>query len=221
MLNEENVERVAVLISCGEKEQLIGVPQLENGAGSTIAKSVYSELGKWGALYKIQAMSFDTTAVNSGRIKENIVFAAHGAFHHARTELRRYLKRNVDLDNFMAVFLSKEETLDGILPNDFHQLKQMFLLIDANGDGVISLEEIDNTSIKDYVERYFTSHTKLTDDYTYHINIKHAVESNSDTLIVLCPAKQHEFTGRNLRTFLLSSVMLDVSVVEYVKFLVT
>ncbi|ESO06037.1 hypothetical protein HELRODRAFT_160152 [Helobdella robusta] len=69
MLNKENVERVAVLISCGEEEQLIGVPLLENGAGSTIAKSVYSELGKWGALDKIQAMSFDTTAVNTGRIK--------------------------------------------------------------------------------------------------------------------------------------------------------
>ncbi|ESO04784.1 hypothetical protein HELRODRAFT_172457 [Helobdella robusta] len=68
MLNKENVERVAVLISCGEEEQLIGVPLLENGAGSTIAKSVYSELGKWGALDKIQAMYFDTTAVNTGRI---------------------------------------------------------------------------------------------------------------------------------------------------------
>ncbi|ESN98220.1 hypothetical protein HELRODRAFT_177097 [Helobdella robusta] len=108
MLNKENVERVAVLISCGEEEELIGVPLLENGAGSTIAKSVYSEHGKWGALDKIQAMSFDTTAVNTGRIKvhhprsdykglinlcliflerfpsENIVFAAPSAFHHAR-----------------------------------------------------------------------------------------------------------------------------------------
>ena len=44
ILNKENVKRVAVLISCGEEEQLIAVPQLENSAGSTVAKSVYSAL---------------------------------------------------------------------------------------------------------------------------------------------------------------------------------
>ena len=44
ILNKENVKRVAVLISCGEEEQLIAVPQLENSARSTVAKSVYSAL---------------------------------------------------------------------------------------------------------------------------------------------------------------------------------
>ncbi|ESO05134.1 hypothetical protein HELRODRAFT_184215 [Helobdella robusta] len=42
---------------------------------STIAKSVYSELGKWSALDKIQAMSFDKTVGNTGRIKEQAVFS--------------------------------------------------------------------------------------------------------------------------------------------------
>ena len=64
---------IAVLISCGEEEQLIGVPQLENSAGSTVAKSVYSALEQWGALDKIQATCFDTTAVNTGHIKGGCV----------------------------------------------------------------------------------------------------------------------------------------------------
>ena len=64
---------IAVLISCGEEEQLIGVPQLENSAGSTVAKSVYSALEQWGALDKIQATCFDTAAVNTGRIKDGCV----------------------------------------------------------------------------------------------------------------------------------------------------
>ena len=41
ILNRENVERVAVLISCREEEQLIGVPYLEKSIGSTVAKSVF------------------------------------------------------------------------------------------------------------------------------------------------------------------------------------
>ena len=68
ILNKENVERVAILTSRGVEEQLIGAPQLENNAGSTVAKSVYSALEQWGALEKIQAMRFDTTAVNTGHI---------------------------------------------------------------------------------------------------------------------------------------------------------
>lgn len=68
-----NVERLAVLISCGDEEQLIGVPLMENNKGYTQAKAVFSEVEEWGAIEKIEAMCFDTTAVNTGRLRGTCV----------------------------------------------------------------------------------------------------------------------------------------------------
>ena len=73
ILNKENVQRLAILISCGHEEQLIGVPQIENSKGHTQANAVFSEVIKWGAVEKIEAMCFDTTAVNTGRFRGTCV----------------------------------------------------------------------------------------------------------------------------------------------------
>src|SRR5215469_9960870 len=73
ILNKGSVERLAVLISCGEEEQLIGVPELENSKGITQAKAVFSELEQWGAVGNIKGMCFDTTAVNTGRLNGTCV----------------------------------------------------------------------------------------------------------------------------------------------------
>lgn len=73
ILSKENVERLAVLISCGDEEQLIGVPQMDNNKGCTQANAAFSEVKKWGAVEKIEAMCFDTTAVNTGRLNGTCV----------------------------------------------------------------------------------------------------------------------------------------------------
>ncbi|KAG8181006.1 hypothetical protein JTE90_024754 [Oedothorax gibbosus] len=57
---------MAVLISCGDEEQLIGVPEIENSKGLYQSKAVFSEINKWGAAENIEAMCFDTTAANTG-----------------------------------------------------------------------------------------------------------------------------------------------------------
>lgn len=77
VLSKENVERLAILISCGDEEQLIGVPVLENSTGNTQAKAVFSAIEEWGAAEKIQAMCFDTTAVNTGRHKGTCILLEH------------------------------------------------------------------------------------------------------------------------------------------------
>ncbi|KAG8196027.1 hypothetical protein JTE90_028997 [Oedothorax gibbosus] len=64
--SNKDAERLAVLISCGDEEQLIGVPEIENSKGLSQAKAVFSEINKWGAAEKIEAMCFDTTAANTG-----------------------------------------------------------------------------------------------------------------------------------------------------------
>ena len=74
ILNKENVERLAVLISCSDEEQLIGVPQMENNKGCTQAKAVFSEVKNLGATRKIEAMCFDTTAINTGRLRGTCVY---------------------------------------------------------------------------------------------------------------------------------------------------
>lgn len=73
LLSKRNVERLAILITCGNEEQLIGVPVLDNSTGITQAKAVFSAVEQWGAAEKIQAMCFDTTAVNTGRHKGTCV----------------------------------------------------------------------------------------------------------------------------------------------------
>lgn len=59
-------ERLAVIV-CGDGiEQLLGVPKLRNGTGKSIAEAVMSCLREWNIIESICAMSFDTTAANTG-----------------------------------------------------------------------------------------------------------------------------------------------------------
>uniref|UniRef100_A0A8D8XNF0 Uncharacterized protein n=1 Tax=Cacopsylla melanoneura TaxID=428564 RepID=A0A8D8XNF0_9HEMI len=69
VLNKDLVERLAILVSSGDEEHLISVPKLENSMGATQAKAVHEEIMEWCITDKIEAMCFDTTAVNTGRSK--------------------------------------------------------------------------------------------------------------------------------------------------------
>lgn len=69
VLKEEQCERIAIAISYGEKEQLLGVPVTANSSGEEQAIAVYECLHEWGLLNTVKAMCFDTTASNTGRLK--------------------------------------------------------------------------------------------------------------------------------------------------------
>lgn len=67
------VERLPVLIAQNGVEQLLGVPKLEDGTGSNIATAVYNLLSEWNVLDQAQAICFDTTSSNTGRINGSCI----------------------------------------------------------------------------------------------------------------------------------------------------
>lgn len=60
------VDRLPVLVSWDGHEKLLGVPKTTSGTGFNEATSVYNLLEQWDLIEKVQAMSFDTTSVNTG-----------------------------------------------------------------------------------------------------------------------------------------------------------
>lgn len=61
-------ERLPILISFGDKEQLLAVPKLESSSGKDQAKAVSNALYDWNLIDKVQIMCCDTTASNTGRL---------------------------------------------------------------------------------------------------------------------------------------------------------
>lgn len=64
----ENVDRLAIVLSQRSGAQLLGVPKLHEGIGEATADAVFAALNDWNCLKDIVAMCFDTTNVNAGAI---------------------------------------------------------------------------------------------------------------------------------------------------------
>lgn len=62
-------DRLPVLVTGLDFEQLLGVPRLDSGTGIAQAEASFQLATEWGIEYKIAALVFDTTATNSGCIK--------------------------------------------------------------------------------------------------------------------------------------------------------
>ena len=65
-VNGDNVDRLAVLVSGEETAKLLAVPKLLNGSGSAAATAVVDALNDWELADCVAALSFDTTASNTG-----------------------------------------------------------------------------------------------------------------------------------------------------------
>jgi hypothetical protein len=63
----EHVERLPVLVSGFQVEQLLGVPKLPNGTGESTSNAVMAMVQEWGIGNQVKAICFDTTASNTGR----------------------------------------------------------------------------------------------------------------------------------------------------------
>ena len=61
-------ERLSIVISYGNKEQLIAVPKLDNSSGSEQAQAVWNAIIDWNIEDKVQILCCDTTDSNTGRI---------------------------------------------------------------------------------------------------------------------------------------------------------
>lgn len=66
IVENKKVDRLPVLVSGNDTEKLLGVPKLTSGSGESIADAVLSLMENWNLSSQVQAMSFDTTAANTG-----------------------------------------------------------------------------------------------------------------------------------------------------------
>jgi len=62
------VDRLPVIVTALNVEQLLGVPKLDSGTGYETSSAIYDTLEKWYLLNKVQAFVFDTTASNTDRL---------------------------------------------------------------------------------------------------------------------------------------------------------
>ena len=65
------------MANCGHTEKLLQVPALESGIRRERASDVCNDKQKWGLQNNVNAVVFDTTAVNSGRINGTCTIMEH------------------------------------------------------------------------------------------------------------------------------------------------
>jgi len=63
-----SIVALPVLVSGDGTEKLLGVPKLAASTGDQQAEAVHRLLKQWKLVDKVQAMSFDTTSGNTGRL---------------------------------------------------------------------------------------------------------------------------------------------------------
>jgi len=68
LMEKEIIDRLAIVISNGDVEKILAVPVLEHGTAEAQASIILDTLTDWNLNDSVKALSFDTTAVNSGQI---------------------------------------------------------------------------------------------------------------------------------------------------------
>jgi len=63
------VERLSIIGTSTNIEQLLGVPEIPAATGNEVASAIYDTLEDWNLIENVQAFGFDTTALNTGRLK--------------------------------------------------------------------------------------------------------------------------------------------------------
>ena len=66
LTSKESVDRLAVLVSGEGVMKLLGVPVLLSGTGESQASATFEAIEDWNLTQRVQFMSFDTTASNTG-----------------------------------------------------------------------------------------------------------------------------------------------------------
>ena len=63
---EEKVDRLPIIVTGINVEEMLAVPKLSSGSGAEQANAVFKALTDWKLDKTVQALSFDTTASNTG-----------------------------------------------------------------------------------------------------------------------------------------------------------
>ena len=64
--SKKTVDRIAVLVTGGGEEMLLGVPKIGRGTGKEQAEACLTTLDEWGIRQQVCGLVFDTTASNTG-----------------------------------------------------------------------------------------------------------------------------------------------------------
>lgn len=66
IVDHGKIERLPIVITGLNTEQLLGVPKLERGTGEKQTAIIFKTLKEWNLIERIKAMCFDTTSSNTG-----------------------------------------------------------------------------------------------------------------------------------------------------------
>ena len=69
LTGNEYVDRLPIIVTGVGVQQLLGVPKIGSGTGLNQATAVMAALKEWGISERVAAISFDTTASNTGHLK--------------------------------------------------------------------------------------------------------------------------------------------------------
>lgn len=62
------IERLPIIITGLNTEQLLAVPKLSSGTGKNCADAIIAEINNWGISDRVKALCFDTTSSNTGQL---------------------------------------------------------------------------------------------------------------------------------------------------------
>jgi len=72
LLGTASKETLAIGVKGVNTNLMLAAPEIESGSGENIAEAVHCVLEEWGLIEKIKAGSFDSTAANTGTVKQPI-----------------------------------------------------------------------------------------------------------------------------------------------------
>ena len=169
LTGNKSVDRLPILGSFGEDTQLLSVPKIVAGTGEAQANAVYQALKDWSLQDSVQALCFDTTSANTGRI--------NGACVMIEQLLSRdllHLACRYHLLELIAAAAFKKVLPSSSSPNIqiFERFKDNWKFIDqakyedASTDEVAAsgVEDIQEEMIK-FIEGVMTIETQPRDDY--------------------------------------------------------
>ena len=67
MTDTTKKDRLVIVASGANCEQILAVPKLNNATGAAQANAIFEEAKDWNINSSLEAVSFDTTAVNTGK----------------------------------------------------------------------------------------------------------------------------------------------------------
>ena len=170
LTGKKNVDRLPILlVSFGGDTQLLSVPKLPSGTGLAQAEAVFQALKEWNVQDNVQALCFDTTSSNTGRI--------NGACVIIEQLLGRdllYLACRHHVLELIAGAAFKKVLPSSSSPNAqlFKRFKENWEFIDQDKFEDASTDEVATSGIehvreelKEFIERALTTETQPRDNY--------------------------------------------------------